>query len=153
MPINEVYLDYLRECQNGVLAEVILSNPDTKDEQGFGVSRIYLAGEEFLTPSGANRVSAYLRLEPHYGRLLMHFLTCSLSADVMDKHFANGSFLIRDSYPLGGNVAEELALSEGDYWLNTGSYPVLDDDELLTVSVSVGRLIALSAPSELRIAA
>jgi len=137
MLINETYLNYLRECQSGVLAEVVLITPDAAEKQRHGVCRIYLAGEQFLTPSGTDRVSAYLRLDPYHGRLLFHFLDCSLSAEVRKKHFANGSFLMKDSYPIGGS----------------GSYPVLDDGELLTISASVGRLVALSSSSELRIAA
>lgn len=153
MLINETYLNYLRECQSGVLAEVVLITPDAAEKQRHGVCRIYLAGEQFLTPSGTDRVSAYLRLDPYHGRLLFHFLDCSLSAEVRKKHFANGSFLMKDSYPIGGSVARELGIAEGDYWISSGSYPVLDDGELLTISASVGRLVALSSSSELRIAA
>lgn len=152
MPINEAYLNYLLECQRGVLAEVVLINPDANEKQR-GVCRVYLAGEQFLIPSGTDRVSAYLRLDSYHGRLLIHFLDCSLSAEVREKHFSSGSFLMKESYPIGGTVARELGLAEGDYWINAGSYPVLDDGELLTISASVGRLIALSSSSELRIAA
>lgn len=153
MPINEAYRNYLRECQNGVLTEVVLSTPDPARQKALGISRVYLAGERFLTPSGADRVAAYLRIDPYYGRLLIHFLACSLSADVRSKHFDGDNFQVAAAYPIGGSVARELALAEGDYWLNTGDYPVLDDGDLLTVSVSIGRVVAMPASPPISMAA
>jgi|GEM_PF-2029107 len=148
------YLHYLRECQTGVLAEIILGNQLIAGAGETGISRIYLTGETFLVPSGMERVSAFLRLDAQTGRLLIHFLGCSISETVRQKYFSDGSFLMESGYPLGGQVARELNLVEGDHWISTGNYPLLDDGEMLTVSVSIGRLIALPAAfPALRIAA
>lgn len=145
MIINEAYRDYLRECQTGILTEIVLGSSQPSAINQRGISRIHLGGELFLTPSCSDRVSAYLRLDPYSGRLLIHFLTCSISDAVREKHFAEDRFMVEDGYPLGGQMARELRLVGDDHWINAGNYPLLDDGELLTVSVRVRQLVELPA--------
>ncbi|MEM9528751.1 MAG: hypothetical protein AAGA31_19215, partial [Bacteroidota bacterium] len=134
-------------------AEIVLGSPKSASCRQFGVCRIYFAGETLLIPACADRVSGYLRREPQTGRLLVHFLVCTLSAAIREKHFADGYFFIAHPYALRRDLSDKLDLPEGDHQLSPGKYPVMDDRHLLTVSLALRPVAAAPAWPEVRLAA
>ncbi|MTB50705.1 hypothetical protein [Lewinella sp. W8] len=96
-----------------------------------------------------NLVAAYLRLDPPTGRLLLHFLGCSISPDCRQRFFANRSFRIEDDFPLPIPVMDALNLGGHSFYLERGDYPLLEDDHFLTVSLRLGSTAALGVPQRM----
>lgn len=129
---------FWRNCQAGTPAEVILGSPKTPHCKNLGICRIQLE-HTLAFPSCRNKIAAYLRVDEPTGRLLIHFLKSSVSAECADYFFSGGVFRVEDDYVLSAEVASALLVGEpiGDCRLLKGIYPVLSDDHFLTISVKL----------------
>lgn len=145
---DSAYQLYLRDCQAGVPVEVVLGSPDHENCAYFGVCKIFFTSQARILPACVDRVSAYLRWDGPTERVLLHFIAATITDDVRDRHFINGFFRIEAAYELEEEVRYELGLAEG-VALQPGRYPVMDDEDLLTVSLrtelAVATTLALAA--------
>ena len=147
---NTYYEQYLRECQAGLPVEIILGSPRSENCRDLGVCRIYMEGQLPDSPPCANRLAAYLRLEPHTERLLIHFLSCGVTPDIRRDHFPDDRFRVTDAYRFTPAVCAALRLPAGrSFRIYPGNYPVLDDGHLLTVSARIGERSVATRPQQL----
>ncbi len=145
---NNYYQQYLRACQAGLPAEIVLGSPKSETCKDLGVCRIYLEGRPADRQPCGEPVSAYLRVDRQTGRLLVHFLECSINPAVRDAHFRDDRFRVTDGYRLDPSVVAALGLPAGNHRIYPGSYPVMDDEHLLTVSLRLGEAAVLSIPEQ-----
>lgn len=129
---------FWRNCQAGIPAEVILGSPKSPQCKNLGICRIQLERTLPLL-SCKNRTMAYLRIDQPTGRLLLHFVNSSITEQCAAYFFASGSFHITEDYILPQAVAAALCpdWQTKDCRIKSGSYPVLNDDHFVSVSVRV----------------
>ena len=140
MIAHTAYQEYLLRCQAGVPAEVTLGSPRSRDCADLGVCRVQLENEVRSCTDCSAVATAYLRIDPPTGRLLIHILACSLSEEDRAFHFGDDYLTVDHSYQLSAAVRRAIGLPEGDYRISPGNYPILDDEDLLTVSVGLAQV-------------
>jgi hypothetical protein len=68
------------------------------------------------------------------GRLLLHLETDTLNPDLRLRHFSEGSFRVEQAYLLPIPITEALGL-DGRYRIAAGTYPTLEDEGLIILSL------------------
>jgi hypothetical protein len=84
-----------------------------------------------------NCLSAYLRQDLPTGRLLLHFISSSVDQKTYERFFSKQTFCMEDDFVLPSMIANKLNLANAPVIIEKGTYPVLEDDRFLTLSLRV----------------
>ena len=129
--INTQYLD---DCQTGILTQVTLGSPKFLDCRNFGVCRMRAISE--VTNTGcSNCLTGYLRIDIPTGRLLLHFPIFLISGKLHQRFFNNQLFRMDDDFVIPPTIAKNLGYTKDVVIIERGTYPILNDEHFLTLSL------------------
>jgi hypothetical protein len=131
--INAQYLD---NCRTGILTQVTLGSPKFLDCRNFGVCRMRVISE--VTHDGcSNCLTGYLRVDIPTGRLLLHFPISLIKGNLQQRFFNNQLFRMDDDFVIPKSIAKGLGFTRETVKIECGTYPILNDEQFLTLSLRV----------------
>ncbi|MEM7575072.1 MAG: hypothetical protein AAF433_19355 [Bacteroidota bacterium] len=135
MKLSPQMSNYIRECQTGILADVVLGNPKAEC-CGSGICHIHI-GPHTLDSSACKGVSllAFIRMDEIHSRLLIHFLAERIDEQCIKQHFIDNSLVLVEDFDLPELVTNRLNSTGQLLTIKQGVYPLLDDGVFCTISV------------------
>jgi len=130
---TSTYAHYLSACRSGLRLSVRLGSPRSGDCSSLGICEVFLdRGSDRNCP---DLVTAYASIDAHTGRLLLHIDTATLTGSARKRHFPRSGFRVEQAYLFPTPVSEALGLSGTRYRIAVGTYPTLEDDGLIILSL------------------
>jgi len=135
--INAQYLD---NCRTGTLTQVTLGSPKFLDCRNFGICRMRAISE--ITHAGCNNcLVGYLRVDIPTGRLLLHFPIFLIEGKLHQRFFNNQLFRMDDDFVVPKSIARSLGFRKEMVTVERGTYPILNDEQYLTLSLRVSAAV------------
>lgn len=146
---SQLNYQYLHNCQEGIFTQVTLGSAKFSDCRNFGICRMNLMPGINNTRC-KNCLYAYLRQDLPTGRLLLHFISSSVDQKIHKRFFSKQAFCMEDDFVLPTAIANKLKLTNSTVIIEQGTYPVLEDDRFLTLSLRIREVnISLKAPPKM----
>jgi hypothetical protein len=89
-----------------------------------------------ITHDGCNYcIMGYLRIDIPTGRLLLHFPISWINEHLRQRFFNNQLFRMDDDFVVPKSIAKGLGFTKEAVKIERGTYPILDDEQFLTLSL------------------
>ncbi|WP_020568812.1 hypothetical protein [Neolewinella persica] len=90
------------------------------------------------THNGCNNcLRGYLRVDIPTGRLLLHFPTSLIKGNLQQRFFNNQLFRMDDDFVIPTSIAKNLGYTGETVKIRRGTYPVLNGEQFLTLSLRI----------------
>lgn len=138
---------HLTIAQRGILAEVVFGNPNAGC-RNMGICKMHIGPRAVVVPNelkdstcSCKKSIAFVRKDGNDG-VFIHFLNYSLSAKQYTTYFPGNCFVVEAPYSLPKALCSALGLGEqGQFSLQPGHYPTLNDGVYHTISVRVQKTL------------